>query len=297
MSDLRIFSKEFFSNYMFHPFDDDLSRGDKVKAFACSLGLGLVTFGLAHLGCLIGFGKKKYTLSEKSPGSSESRIDSAAHPILRSTSEELNPTAVERRLIGVDCFRGQFFTPFEINGHSWASRGPRDYYQENSTASAKDFADNIGRLENLSVVINLMTSEEKESNRDQFIYDQHLPEGIISHNFENWNDEQALNEEDRNRLFSMAKIAAQEIENGKLVFVHCRRGLQRTSAFIAIAELFADHREDIRSKSINEVKGLIVSNLMSLTGTAVGRYPTTKQLEMLLSDDFIRALQASATET
>ena len=51
MAELEINSKEFFSNYIFHPFKKELSREDQLKAFVTSVALAIITLGLFHVCC------------------------------------------------------------------------------------------------------------------------------------------------------------------------------------------------------------------------------------------------------
>ncbi len=62
MSNLNINSKEFFSNYIFHPRDPSLSKGDSRKALIASVVLGILSLGIVYLVCLIKYRNVKHIL-------------------------------------------------------------------------------------------------------------------------------------------------------------------------------------------------------------------------------------------
>ncbi len=62
MSNLNINSKEFFSNYIFHPRDPSLSEKDSRKAVIASVVLGILSLGIVYLVCLIKYRNVKHIL-------------------------------------------------------------------------------------------------------------------------------------------------------------------------------------------------------------------------------------------
>ncbi len=62
MSNLNINSKEFFSNYIFHPRDPSLSDKDSRKAVIASVVIGILSLGIVHLVCLIKYRNVKHIL-------------------------------------------------------------------------------------------------------------------------------------------------------------------------------------------------------------------------------------------
>lgn len=61
---LKIISKQFFSNYIFHPNAKELSSEDQRKALISSIFLGIFTLGICHLVCLIKYRNRIFKLAE-----------------------------------------------------------------------------------------------------------------------------------------------------------------------------------------------------------------------------------------
>ncbi len=72
MSNLSINSKEFFSNYIFHPKDPSLSEKDSRKALIASVVLGILSLGIVYLVCLIKYRNVKHITV---PSGTESKVD------------------------------------------------------------------------------------------------------------------------------------------------------------------------------------------------------------------------------
>lgn len=62
---LRVFSREFFSNYIFHHDAKELSAKDQRKALISSIFFGIITIGICHLVCLIKYRNRTFKLVAK----------------------------------------------------------------------------------------------------------------------------------------------------------------------------------------------------------------------------------------
>lgn len=67
---MKILSEAFFSNYIFHPFANELSTKDKLKTLITSVCLGIFTLGICHVICAIKYSNRTYRVeTDKTPTS------------------------------------------------------------------------------------------------------------------------------------------------------------------------------------------------------------------------------------
>ena len=72
---MKICSKEYFSNYIFHPRADELSPKEKRKALTYSIGFGVLTLGICHLVCAIKYRNRKYSIQTKEKTPTASKVE------------------------------------------------------------------------------------------------------------------------------------------------------------------------------------------------------------------------------
>jgi hypothetical protein len=98
---LNIFSKQFFSNYIFHPNAEELSPEDQRKALITSLFLGVITFGFCHLFCLIKYRNRTFKLAAKEDPDIQ-KIQKIASPHLIGIKKTNTPEGVSAEFSKTD---------------------------------------------------------------------------------------------------------------------------------------------------------------------------------------------------
>lgn len=80
---INIFSKQFFSNYIFHPHSKELTKLDQRKALATSIFLGIFTLGICHIVCLIKYRNQKFTLIKEEDSPTAQKVNQETKKIIQ----------------------------------------------------------------------------------------------------------------------------------------------------------------------------------------------------------------------
>lgn len=92
MTTLNISSREFLSNYIFHPLSSDLTKRDKIKALVSSVALGIITLGILHIVCLIKYRNHIYTIGASGQAAeTASKVNNIATPQLAPLPQVRDP--------------------------------------------------------------------------------------------------------------------------------------------------------------------------------------------------------------
>lgn len=98
MSDrLEIGSKEFFSNYMFHPFAPELTTWETIKAAVASVALFIFTLTTVHIACLIIYRNIKFSLIDN-PSGTAAKVDSFNPNKSGQSKDPIPQTVLEEKL-------------------------------------------------------------------------------------------------------------------------------------------------------------------------------------------------------
>jgi hypothetical protein len=167
--------------------------------------------------------------------------------------------------------------------------------------SLKDFVDLLLASEAESI-INLIEEEAGQYNylSDTNITQSGVPKTSIYGNvyklgskkvlhFYSWKDGTVPEGKMKNLLISLAATFAKEAADGKYIFVHSQKGLQRTSTFISSVE-FIRRRDQFTGFSDANLRQAMISILEEIARTASGRVPNQVQIDMLLDPKFLRQL-------
>lgn len=199
------------------------------------------------------------------------------------------------------------FKPILVNGVPYHAYGPK-YYAGQEKKGMEEYFSDIFNLVKPTVVVNLIAKEEPgnylqdeafkahfETARESDVRDTYTQKRgkAALYNIKNWNDADVPSEKTIDTLLGMAQQVTGEIARGQPVFVHCRQGLQRTSAFIAMCELVRLGPR-LREMSNDQLRMFVVRTLEQLAETDNGRFPTQGQLQLLLSDEFLNRVSERA---
>ncbi len=155
------------------------------------------------------------------------------------------------------------------------------------------------------LIVNLMRSEEPLNYLDIPDVRSQIPliiknlsynEGIwntkVFYHFHAWPDKAAVPAEAHPALIVLAHKIAQAVQKGKIPFIHCYFGLQRSSTFVAIVEFL--RRKNLLADTTDAGLALYMKHIIEELAKTQFRVPTLKQMEMLLDPTFLRKLFASS---
>lgn len=155
---------------------------------------------------------------------------------------------------------------------------------QESLAEAKNFPSLPEAMQKANYVVNLIEGDNKHNPFKEDIPSTNAK--VV--NFKNWRDEAPPGAD----IIELARdvVANSNIDKPDMVF--CRQGLQRTSTFVAIAELIRNEDCWEQDASNNIARKVIVTVLQEMASQDNGRIPTKSQLATLLSDEFIDSIRS-----
>ncbi len=187
--------------------------------------------------------------------------------------------------------------PFEINGAYYIAYGPA-FARGNDRLSQDEFVALLRDSPDHHLIVNLMPMDEvgnyipdihtqlTDTITETFSTRSRLGNKTLIH-FRCWIDQQFVPEQDS--LIDLAHEIALEMNEGKVPFIHCRMGLQRTATLIAVIE-FMRAKQNLKAKKDRVLQAVMMRILCQIAETAVDRVPTKAQLSMLLDPNFLGAV-------
>jgi protein-tyrosine phosphatase len=113
--------------------------------------------------------------------------------------------------------------------------------------------------------------------------------GKLLYNFIDWPDGGWVTDGKEEALLCLVRSVAKQVNDGMTVFVHCQNGDARTAVFLALVELVRK-KGTIQDLSEANLHNELFKILLEITKFEKSRFPTTEQLERLMTCEFLRKL-------
>lgn len=231
---LKIFSKQFFSNYIFHPLSNDLSKNDKRKALISSICLGVLTLGLSFAACAIKFRHRKYTLENRDNKTAHG-VDKVFKHVKKITGK--NQHTIEE-LLNLEQLSGKEFYYLAVN-----SRTDRVAHKQLLTKAAdKDYPIAMGVLGEL---LYNETNNQDEQNHALELLERAAPRAANARQTlaQIYLNREVLTEEEVDHVEELVRLSLQE---GKTIPLPVNTGTLSSFTVIKNEEQLIEYMTNLR---------------------------------------------------